>query len=81
MFKFNSCSNQIKYSILIYIISISIYILLRPSLTFNNNGSLKEFGVSNDKNNTIFPLWLVCFIFAIFAYYIIIFICSIKKKT
>ena len=81
MFKINNCSNQIKYSILFYIVIITIYILLRPSLSFNENGSLKEFGTSNDKQTSIFPLWVICFLFAIFSYYIVIFICNIRKKS
>ena len=81
MFKINNCSNQIKYSILLYVIIITFYILLRPTLSFNENGSLKDFGTSNDKQTSIFPLWLICFLFAIFSYYIIIFICNIRKKS
>lgn len=81
MFKINNCSNQIKYSMLLYIIIVTIYILLRPSLSFNTNGSLKEFGTSNDKHTSIFPLWIICVLFSIFSYYIIIFICNIRKKS
>lgn len=81
MFKINKCSHQIKYSILLYAIFIGIYIYLRPSLSFNSNGSLKNFGTSNDKEVTVFPLWIICILLAIFSYYLIIFICSIKKKT
>ena len=79
MFKINNCSHQIKYSILLYILFIGIYIFTRPSLTFNTNGSLKDFGTTNDKEVTVFPLWIICILFSIISYYIIIFICSIKK--
>ena len=81
MFKINNCSHQIKYSILLYAIFIGIYIYIRPSLSFNLNGSLKEFGTTNDKEVTVFPLWVICVLLSIISYYVIIFICSIKKTT
>lgn len=80
MFTFNICSNQIKYALLIYFILISVYIYFKPKMSFRQNGSLKNFGTSNSENVSIFPLWIICFLFAIISYYIVIFICNIKKN-
>ena len=79
MFKINTCSNQIKYSILLYIFLIGIFVYFKPQITFKKDGSLKDFGTSNNKNVTIYPLWFICFILSIISYYIILFLCSIKK--
>ena len=79
MLKINSCSNQIKYSILLYIFIIGFFLYIKPKITFKADGSLKDFGTSNNKNVTIYPLWLICFIIAILSYYVILLLCNMKK--
>ena len=79
MFKINSCSNQIKYSILLYILLIGLFLYIKPKITFKEDGGLKDFGTSNNKNVTIYPLWIICFIMAIISYYIVLLICNMKK--
>jgi hypothetical protein len=79
MFKIKS-SNQIKYSILIYIIFIIIFLFIKPKICFNEDGSPKDFGVSNEQNKTIFPFWVFCILIGIFSYYIVLFISLLKNK-
>lgn len=76
----NLCSNQLKISIAIYLFVMIIYWYLKPSISFNQNGSLKSFGTNSKNNTTIFPFWLISFIVAIISYYLVIFFCIIKKS-
>jgi hypothetical protein len=58
----------------ILITSISLFTILfttlqlgKPKFIYNEDGSLKQFGVGYEKK-TVFPLWLLTIIIAILAY-------------
>jgi hypothetical protein len=58
----------------ILITSISLFTILfttlqlgKPKFIYNEDGSLKQFGVGYEKK-TVFPLWLLSIIIAILAY-------------
>jgi len=55
-------------------ISIAVFIILyaalshiKPSLMFNDDGSLRQFGIGY-RSKTIFPAWLIAIIIAILSY-------------
>ncbi len=55
-------------------ISISIFIVLfilinyaKPTLIYNMDGSIKQFGLGR-KNKTVIPIWLIVIFLAIFCY-------------
>lgn len=54
-------------AILIYIVSFISIILIKPIFLFNNDGTIKEFGLSNI-NKTVLPLWLIIIGIAILSY-------------
>jgi hypothetical protein len=61
-------NNRIQLALIIYLIVITIIIVLKPTHMYNDDGSLKEFGAG--KKKTLFPLWLLVFLGAFFAYYL-----------
>ena len=63
--------------ILFLMIYVCIYIL-RPKFLFNNDGSIRVFGVGY-KNKTILPLWLLSIIIGIFSYLLVLYF-SIYNK-
>ena len=44
-------------SVLLYLVLIMAYVAVRPPLSYNEDGSLKPFGVG--EGHTLFPLWVV----------------------
>lgn len=62
--------NKPLFSIILFIIIFTIIILLKPNFLYNQDGSLREFGIGY-KNKTIFPLWLCALILGIICYFII----------
>jgi hypothetical protein len=51
--------------IIIYGILMGLYIFIQPSLSFRKNGDLRDFGFQ--KGNTLFPVWVVAIIVAVFV--------------
>jgi len=67
--------------IFVFILFYSIIVLLRPSFIYNNNYDyLRPFGVGY-KNTTIFPLWLVSIILAIFSYFVVLYFLHVKYNS
>ena len=50
-------NNTTLVAIVVFLILFGLIQMTRPSFLFNNDGSLREFGVGY-KNKTILPLWL-----------------------
>ena len=61
--------NKLYFTIITYLIIISLIIYLKPSMIFTKDGKLKLFGINNGQ--TIYPLWIVVSIIAILSYYFI----------
>ena len=59
--------NHLGISILLFIFVFGLIVWIQPSFIYNKDGSLRQFGVGYRKK-TVFPLWLVVFILAIFCY-------------
>ena len=60
---------RLQIAFFIYIILVGLFILIKPSYLFNEEGKLKHFGTGS-KNKTVLPFWLIVFLLAIFSYYI-----------
>lgn len=55
-------------SILIFIISYSLLMIMKPAIIYNTDGSLRQFGIGF-KKKTILPAWLISILMAIFSYF------------
>jgi len=65
-------NNTTLVSIVIFLVIFGIVQMLKPSFLYNNNGSLREFGVGY-KNKTILPLWLFSIILGILTYVLVLY--------
>jgi len=54
------------WAVSVFLLMFSAFIYLRPSISFNENGSIKPFGVQK-RGSTIFPVWFWTAIFAAFS--------------
>ena len=62
--------DNIKLAIILFgIFSFGLY-YLKPSVAFNEDGTFKQFGVN--KEQTIYPFWLITLIVGILIYLIIV---------
>jgi hypothetical protein len=63
-----------KYKVLITILLLVTSILLinqiKPSFLYENNGSIRNFGIGF-KSKTVIPLWLLVIVLSIFFYILI----------
>ena len=59
--------NITLFAILIFLIVFTFINFMKPAFLFNENGSIREFGVGY-KNKTIMPIWLFSIILGIFSY-------------
>ena len=60
-------SNITLISIIIFMICYSYVQYLKPGFFYNEDGSIKKFGVGY-KNKTIFPVWLFAIVLGILSY-------------
>jgi uncharacterized membrane protein YozB (DUF420 family) len=65
-------NNITLVSIVIFLIIFSIIQMLKPNFLYNNDGSLREFGVGF-KNKTILPLWLFSIVLGILTYILVLY--------
>jgi hypothetical protein len=59
--------NALFASIAIFVILFVIINYYKPSFLYNNDGSIREFGIGY-KNKTILPIWLFSIILGILSY-------------
>lgn len=60
---------------LLYLTGIAIFILLKPSLMFKENGQWKEFGIGRDPEYfTWMPFWLFTILWSVLSYIIVMLI-------
>ena len=67
--------NKPLFSIMVFIIIFGIIVMLKPRCLYNQDGSLREFGVGY-KNKTIFPMWLCALVLGIISYFLIHLLCT-----
>jgi len=59
--------NHLIISILLFIILFGIIHVSKPSIMYNQDGSLRQFGIGYRKK-TVVPLWLVVILLSIFTF-------------
>lgn len=59
--------NPINMAIVIFVLGVGIVAMIKPRFIYNDDGSLREFGLGYRKK-TIVPLWLAVILLAILAY-------------
>jgi len=60
-------NNTTMVAIIIFLILFALIQMVKPPFLYNNDGSIKEFGVGY-KNKTILPIWLLSIILGILSY-------------
>lgn len=70
--------NISAFSLLLFFVLFLLISSFKPSLIYNNDGSFKNFGLGY-KTKTIFPMWLMVIVMAIFSYTIILFTITVPK--
>ena len=65
-------------AIILYLISYSVITLMKPGFLYNNDGSLREFGVGF-RSKTVVPVWLLSITLAILSYFIILYYLAAPK--
>lgn len=61
-------NSRIVYATLFYVLLVILIVLAKPSIIFDKDGSIKPFGVGEDK--TMFSLGVFSIVLAIVSYYI-----------
>jgi len=64
-------NNTTLVSVVIFLVVFGIFLMIKPSFLYNNDGSLREFGVGY-KNKTILPLWLFSIVLGILTYVLVL---------
>ena len=72
MYKYFIQKNTTLISIILFIVIFIFIQLLKPSFLYNNDGSIREFGIGY-RNKTILPLWLLSIILGILCYVFVLF--------
>ncbi len=65
-------NNKTLVSIIIFLVIFGLVQMIKPSFLYNNDGSLRNFGVGY-KNNTILPLWLFSILLGILTYIMVMY--------
>ena len=69
--------NIVMFSLVVFSITYIILNLVKPNFLYNDNKTLREFGVGYRKK-TVLPLWLISIVLAIFSYFSILYLCTYK---
>jgi hypothetical protein len=73
-------NNTTLVSIITFLVIFGIVQILKPSFMYNNDGSLREFGVGY-KNKTILPLWLFSIVLGILTYVLVLYYLTYTRIT
>jgi hypothetical protein len=64
---------RLSVAIILFMILFTGFHLAKPAFAYNESGGFRPFGVGY-KNKSIFPVWVVAIILAIFSYTVAIYI-------
>ena len=65
-------NNVTMVSVLLFIFLFGLIQWLKPAFLYNNDGSIREFGIGY-KNKTILPVWLLSILLGILCYSAVLF--------
>lgn len=61
-------NSRVVYSVLFYILVMTLILIAKPSLMFDKKGEVKRFGIGDDK--TMFSVGVLTALLAIISFYI-----------
>ena len=64
--------NATLFAIILFLIMFGSIQMMKPACLYNNDGSIREFGVGY-RNKTIMPIWLLSLILGILSYLFIMY--------
>ena len=70
--------NIVSLSIVVFLIGFGLIQFIQPGFLYNNDGSLRDFGLNNTKK-TILPIWLLTLIIAILSYVLVLYYLAYPK--
>ena len=70
--------NATLFAIILFLIMFVSIQMMKPACLYNNDGSIREFGVGY-RNKTILPLWLLSLILGIVSYLIVLYYVASPK--
>lgn len=62
--------NLVAFAILVFVLAYIVIITYQPSFLYNEDGSLRTFGVGY-RHKTVVPMWLVVIAMAILSYVVV----------
>jgi len=65
-------------SIVVFIVSFVLLNYAQPGFLYNNDGSIREFGLGH-KRKTILPIWLLSIILGILSYLSVLYFITIPR--
>ena len=64
--------NATLFAIILFLIMFVSIQMMKPACLYNNDGSIREFGVGY-RNKTIMPIWLLSLILGILSYFFVMY--------
>jgi len=68
----------ISFAIVIFIVIYLIIHKIKPGFIYNNDGSLRQFGMGY-KHKTILPMWLIVIVLSILSYLLVLYYLAYPK--
>jgi hypothetical protein len=62
---------KLAVSIVLFLALFSLFHFLKPGFAYNSKGGFRQFGVGYN-HKTIFPVWIVAIVLAIFSYTVVL---------
>ena len=75
MYRSYIAKNPTFVSIILFLVIFGTIQLGKPGFLYNNNGSLRDFGVGY-RNKTILPVWLLAIVLGILCYLFVLYYLS-----
>ena len=70
--------NATLFAIILFLIMFGSIQMMKPACLYNNDGSIREFGVGY-RNKTIMPIWLLSLILGILSYLFVMYYVASPK--
>jgi len=67
-----------SFAILLFLVLFSLLNFVQPGFLYNNNGTLREFGLGQ-RRKTVLPIWLLSLLLGILSYLAVLYFITIPK--
>ena len=78
MFRLFIRQNITSVSIVLFVILFAFIQIVKPSIIYEKDGSLRQFGLAS-KKKTVLPIWLITIFLAILCYLFIMYYLTLPK--